>query len=126
MRSCARCRREAEPIDLFCGYCGERLDSPALPSEVERTHTSLSAAEVNRRLGLVYLARGKRDEALRAFRKAVALNPRDRSLADELRELESGSPGTPGGAAAESERAGASGGGPVPIPVPDHTDAGLA
>jgi tetratricopeptide (TPR) repeat protein len=111
MRTCARCQHEAEPVDLFCGHCGERLASPALPAELDRTHTNLSAAEVNRRLGLIYLARGKRDDAIGAFRKALALNPGDRGLSRELRALETGlANGTP----AETPGASPAGSGPDP------------
>jgi len=48
----------------------------------------LSAAEVQRRLGRVYLARGRRPEAASAWREALRLEPGDRELARRLAELE--------------------------------------
>ena len=48
----------------------------------------LSPAEVQRRLGRIYLARGKRPEAARAWREALRLEPGDRELAGRLADLE--------------------------------------
>ena len=87
-RCCAQCGEEAEGGDTFCGHCGSYLtlaDGRLGEGEPRRL---LTAAEVNRRLGRVYLARGKRGEAVRAWRRALRLEPEDEQLAGLLRELE--------------------------------------
>ena len=86
-RGCGQCGERAHPGDRFCGHCGALLPSPDESAGAE-ARPALTVAEVNRRLGRVYLARGKRREAVRAWRRAVLLEPEDQDLARLLRELE--------------------------------------
>ena len=84
---CDQCGKETYPGDRFCGHCGGLLPAGER-QEGDEARTTLTAAEVNRRLGRVYLARGKRRDAVRVWRKALLLKPEDRELAWLLSELE--------------------------------------
>jgi Flp pilus assembly protein TadD len=88
VRNCVRCGESAESEDRFCGQCGERLAEASTPAAARRTQTTLDAAEVNRRLGRVYLQQGRTRDAVRTWRKALELDPGDRELELRIDELE--------------------------------------
>jgi len=59
--------------------------TPEPRSAASRT---LTLAEIQRRLGRIYLRRGKKEEAARAFREALRVEPNDALLQRRVEELE--------------------------------------
>ena len=72
-----------EMVDAF-----DRLDDRVATIQGLEKRGDEIDREVNRRLGRVYIERGKPEDAARAWRKALALEPGDKVLAYELAELE--------------------------------------
>lgn len=72
----------------------ERGDSPRAIADLERAAALVPhASEVQNHLGLAYAQAGRREEARRAFRRALELDCGNRAARENLSAAELGAPG---------------------------------
>jgi tetratricopeptide (TPR) repeat protein len=80
MPECASCNTPYEADDRYCSQCGERLVESEFIGSGIRTHKSLSLLDVQYNLGLVYYKKGKYEEALEIWGKALEQDPENSEI----------------------------------------------
>jgi len=75
MDRCPKCNRIAQPGDLFCGYCGHRIEQKK--KSIDSTVDSLKLSDVQLSLGIVYLKKRQYSKAIEKIEKILEKNPED-------------------------------------------------
>ena len=86
MPECPHCETPYESGDRYCGQCGTRLITPKFMNSGAQTQKSLSLADVHYNLGLVYFKKGRYQEALETWDKALEKDPANTLLQKRIAE----------------------------------------
>ena len=87
MPECPNCKTLYGPEDRYCNQCGDRLIEPEFMDSGARTQKSLSLIDVHYDLGLVYFKKGKFQEALEVWEKALSREPGNEMLQERIDEV---------------------------------------
>ena len=87
MPECQNCKTPYSSEDRYCNQCGARLIEPEFMDSGARTQKSLSLIDVHYNLGLVYFKKGKFQEALEVWEKALSREPGNEMLQERIAEV---------------------------------------
>ena len=86
MPECANCETPHGTEDRYCNQCGARLAQPEVMGSGAQTQQSLSLVDVHYNLGLVYFKKGKLQEALETWERALEREPGNLALQERIAE----------------------------------------
>lgn len=83
MIKCEECKNRCYPEDKYCGKCGAKLSTEFKTSYtnglgnqmIEATQATVNTAYIQYKLGLVYYKKGKLNDAIAAWQKALKFDP---------------------------------------------------